>query len=63
MTERETSDALVADTLAHTDTHYMVIDIGGKPNNLYLIIHASGLCLSVDSCFLACLLREKHEGV
>lgn len=41
VTESGTSDALVADTLTHTDTQYVVIDIGGKSKDISLLIHAS----------------------
>ena len=60
--ESGTSDALVADTLDHTNTHYVVIDIGGKSINLLNPIHLSVgrcVCPSVPDfckCVLVCLL-------
>ena len=46
LTENGNNDALVADILAHTAKHYVVIDIGGITRNICLVILPS-LYLSV----------------
>ena len=65
MTESGNNDVLVADILAHTAKHYVVIDIGGMNRNILLVypfLHPLiRVCLYVLAGFcLPCLLDSDN---